>query len=224
MATPRTADELLYDSAATLRLVDNVLDDLRIVPEPPSAPNGIAEIPLLLLKAYAEINSVLESLRQSRDTLQRTTVEKLQSTNTKLAEVTSATEVAATDIMDGVDRALALVDTLDTEAEQNPGSDAAGDARNQLRDELFNMMGCLQFQDITTQQLSYASSVLVDMEGRLSRLMEIIDPDSIGLPSPAMTPDLADLQVLTTFDPAATTADAEVRQALVDEIFSTDRG
>jgi uncharacterized phage infection (PIP) family protein YhgE len=217
MGTPRSADELLYDSAATLRLVDNVLDDLRVSPAPASTPSGIAEIPLLLLKAYAEINSVLESLRQSRDTLQRATVEKLQSTNTKLAEVTSATEVAATDIMDGVDRALALVDTLDAEAESGAASEAATEARGQLRDELFNMMGCLQFQDITTQQLNYASSVLVDMESRLARLMQIIDPDALGLPA-AVT--ISEPTIHTTFDPAATTADAEVRQALVDQIFS----
>ena len=217
MATPRPTSEALYDSAATLRLVDTVLDDLQFTPAPAAqmALNGIAEIPQLLLRAYAEINSVLSSLRQSRDVLERTTVEKLQHTHQKLAEVTSATEVAATDILDGLDRALAMVDRLDGEAVAGDTEAAAG-VRTELRDELFGLMGCLQFQDITSQQLSYAASVLHETEQRLQQLARVFDPQLFGL-EPVVEKGAAPR--LVAFDPAATTADAEHRQALVDEIF-----
>jgi chemotaxis regulatin CheY-phosphate phosphatase CheZ len=230
MAT-KTADELLYDSEATLRLVDGVLDELRgpapavTLVEAPQQPGGslqeastrLLDLPQVLMRAYQEINSVLHSLRQSRDILERTTVERLQHTKDKLREVTSATEVAATDIMDAVDRALGLVDQLEAE-ETGANSERAGEVRSTLRDELFGMMGCLQFQDITTQQINYASSVLVEMEDRLSQLARIFDPKTFGLEPEATAQDAGPA---VAFDPAATTSDAEKRQALVDEIFIT---
>jgi hypothetical protein len=79
-------------------------------------------------------------------------------------------------------------------------------------------MHCLQFQDITNQQLNYASSVLNDMEARLTQLARIFDPDQLGLAAGTL-----DVAAMTThaFDPAATTVDAVTRQALVDEIFSS---
>lgn len=219
MSLPRRADELLYDSEASLRLVDTVLEDLGTPqPEPTAlaaAAIGLNEIPELLLRANREINSVLDSLRQSRDMLEKTASENLQVTHEKLREVTSATEVAATDILDGLDRSLALVDRLDAEAETEGGNSA--ETRAELRDEIFQVMGHLQFQDITSQQLSYASSVLLEMERRLAELASLFDPEVFGH-SQVLQPN-AGLN-LKPFDPAATTTDAENRQALVDAIFS----
>src|ERR671933_2632866 len=137
--TTKPAPDVLYDSEAALRLVDSALSELRgIAPgalekgEPhesafaaqPSAaeddPRALAALPRMLLKAYSEIISVLECLKQSRGLLERTTVERLQHTHEKLREVSSTTEHAATSMLDGVDRALGLVDRLDAES----GSDA----------------------------------------------------------------------------------------------------
>ena len=227
MAT-RAAEELLYDSETTLRLVDTVLDELQLMEEEVTrsedrvreiashvaqAHAGIADLPGTLLRAYGEIQNVLGSLRHSRDVLERTTVEKIHHMNDKLAEVTSATEVAATDILDGIDRALVLVDRLDGMGD-SAGAGRA-DTQTELRNELFGVMGCLQFQDITSQQLSYASSVLNDMEQRLSQLAAIFDPARFGMEPIARLNQVGP----TAFDPAATTQDAGERQALVDEIF-----
>jgi len=226
----RPAEELFYDSEATLRLVDSALDDLRLPPV--VTPNdlaqeqkmsvqfdirnvALAELPDVLLRAYAEINGVLSALRKSRDVLEQSTVEKLQQTSTKLQEVTSATEVAATDMLDGLDRALVMVDDLEAEGGSDP-SPRTADLHGSLRNELFSLMNCLQFQDITTQQLNYASSVLIDMEHRLAELARLFDPHSLGLSAGTLqlTPP-----PITAFDPAATTNDAGQRQALVDQIF-----
>jgi chemotaxis regulatin CheY-phosphate phosphatase CheZ len=176
---------------------------------------GLLDLPDVLLRACSEINSVLANLRRSRDMLEQSTVEKLQQTNSKLQEVTSATETAATDMLDGLDRALGMVDELDAESETNP--QRAADVRGDLRNELFSLMNCLQFQDITTQQINYASSVLVDMEHRLAELAKLFDPRSFGIEDAALqlTPRLT-----AAFDPAATTTDADQRQALVDSIFA----
>lgn len=231
MAT-RPADELLYDSEATLRLVDDALNDIHdlhtgqeameaqmraLIGELVDQPRGLAALPRVLLRAYAEIMSVLESLKQSRGMLERASLDKLQHTNQKLREVTSATEVAATDIMDSVDRALGMVDQLEAE-DAEASTERAAEIRGALRDELFGVMGSLQFQDITTQQINYASSVLVEMEKKLQQIAHVFDPRTFGLDVVTEHGTVSGEPV--AFDPAATTADAEKRQALVDQIFT----
>ena len=173
---------------------------------------SLAELPEMLMRAYTEVCGVLNNLRSSRDALQQATVERLQHTSSKLQEVTSATEVAATSILDGLDRAVALVDQLDTL--DASGNAEAIDVRNQLRDELFLAQGGLQFQDITAQQLSYASSMLAEMESRMLGLAKALDPTATSRPIEASS-DSRNL----AFVPGATLDKADVRQALADSIF-----
>jgi chemotaxis regulatin CheY-phosphate phosphatase CheZ len=211
--------ELLYDSEATLRLLDNQLDELRD-PEPSVIAtaqqseremSALGSLPAILERANFEIQSVLGSLRASRTALEAATMDKIAVTHEKLREVTSATEVAATDILDSCDRAQGMIDELDSlDAEGIEGR--AGELRGHLRDEIFQMMGSLQFQDITTQQLAYASSVLTEMENRLIDIAKLFDSRTIDQAVQAIAPN-------TTFDPNATTRDAETRQALADQIF-----
>ncbi len=228
--------EVLYETEATLRLVDHELGTLpsdapaapaapeapaehpaamhlrALLNQPEGQPVGLAALPFILERANHEIQAVLANLRDSRNALETATVEKLQHTSEKLKEVTSATEVAATDILDALDRAQNMIDDLDA-------ADASGDkekgqhTRDLLREEIFGMMGCLQFQDITTQQLAYASSVLTDMENRLLSIAKLFDPATVMVRVGTEAPDVR------TFDPNATTRNAEQRQAVADEIF-----
>ena len=242
--TARHANELLYDSEAALRLVDSAIEDIRDLDLPradtardalrtaqlrdllaASGPLGLIRLSQILARGYAEIVSVLGSLRESRNVLERTSVTTLQQTHQKLREVTTATETAATNILDGLDRSVALVNEMDVKAGE--GDAAAGASlRNTLRDELFSLMGCMQFQDITSQQLNYASSVLTEMETRLAELATILDPAALGVAGPAVAgaePPAAPAGP-GTFDPAASTENAEVRQAVADQIFDRPRG
>jgi hypothetical protein len=79
-------------------------------------------------------------------------------------------------------------------------------------------MGALQFQDITSQQLSHASAVLIEMENRMLDVAKLFDQNAahVGFltDGPLGAPDHA------TYDPNATTLNAETRQALADEIFT----
>lgn len=185
-----------------------------LLDSPDGQPVGLAALPFILERANQEIQSVLANLRDSRTALETATVEKISATSEKLREVTSATEVAATDILDALDRAQGMIDDLDA-------ADAADDKakgqeiRDNMRMEIFGMMGCLQFQDITTQQLTYAASVLTDMEQRLLQIAKLFDPATVMVR--AATQDVPDPK---TFDPNATTKHADVRQALADEIFT----
>jgi hypothetical protein len=174
---------------------------------------AVTDLPETLLKAHAEIVNVLRRIRASRDALEQATVGKLQHTTAKLAEVSSATEVATNGILDGLDRAIAFVGELDELADRDEAR--AATVRGLLRDELFQAIGCLQFQDITSQQLNYASSLLVDMETRLSALSDTLDPNGAI--------DVAEMvgESPRAFDPAASIHDADRRQALADSIFET---
>jgi hypothetical protein len=241
------AIELLYDSEATLRLVDHELDALReftagvdAIHAPAAVPSdagdaarhpddaaddladdpaaSLAMVPMILQRANTEIVGVLQSLRQCRTQLESATVDKLQITHEKLREVTSATESAATDILDGLDRARALVDELDADADASGQRSPRGDAlRDRLRDELFVITGCLQFQDITNQQLAYASSMLLDMEARLGDIARLFDPRRYGAPELPPAPPVPE----PTFSPDATCEGAEERQRLADQIFTS---
>ena len=184
-----------------------------LLDQPNGQPVGLAALPFILERANTEIQSVLANLRDSRNALETATVEKIQHTSEKLREVTSATEVAATDILDALDRAQTMVDDLDA-ADAEGDKDKAATVRDALRMEIFGMMGCLQFQDITTQQLTYAASVLTDMESRLLSIAKLFDPATAMVRAATDSPDPK------TFDPNATTKHAEVRQALADEIFT----
>lgn len=215
-AAPNAAPNVPPAASAAIgaRLEHPAAQHLRaLLDQPAGAPVGLASLPFILERANQEIQAVLANLRDSRDALETATVEKLQTTSEKLKEVTSATEVAATDILDALDRAQTLVDDLDA-------ADAAGDkekgqnVRDLLREEIFGMMGALQFQDITTQQLAYAASVLTDMENRLLQIAKLFDPAAVMVRAAIDSPDPR------TFDKNATTKHAQERQSLADSIFA----
>jgi len=228
--------ELLYDSEATLRLVDTAIQDMgeldseevqsleqkvrSAMTQGRGAAIGLVGLSDLLARGYAEILGVLDSLRQSRHLLERAAVEKIQHTHDKLREVSSATETAANDILNGLDRANTMVDELDTYAgEHGEPDDRGGAIRGTLRDELFALMGHMQFQDITSQQLNYASAVLTDMEARLAHIARVFDPAAFGIVMPdasATTPEGP-----VTFDPNASTQNRAERQAVADQIVAT---
>ena len=89
----------------------------------------------------------------------------------------------------------------------------AQELRDALRGEIAGMMGALQFQEITTQQLAYAASVLTDMEGRLLTIAKLFDPTGAAARRAPGGPDPR------TFDRGATTRNADRRQAVADEVF-----
>lgn len=229
--------ELLYDSEATLRLVDTAIHDMgdldgegppsleqrvrAAMTQPQGTSIGLVGLSDLLARGYAEILGVLDSLRQSRHLLERAAVEKIQHTHDKLREVSNATETAATDILNGLDRANMMVDELDAYAgEHGEPDDKASTIRASLRDELFALMGHMQFQDITSQQLNYASAVLTEMETRLSSIAKVFDPAVFGAVNPEAAPSATPTGPVT-FDPNASTQNRAERQAVADEIIAT---
>lgn len=235
-ADAKDRDGVLSDTEATLRQVKGVLDELgtpdddafaqveEVMTELEERPTGLQDLMQILTRTYAEIVEVIESLRKSRGLLEQAAMERLQNTHRKLAEVTSATEVAATGMLDGLDRALVLVDHLEAAEKDDGESEEKNGLRGELRDELHQLMTLLQFQDITAQQLGYASGVLLDMEERMMRLAKVFDLRGMGFKDAASGPGPGDVcpveEAKGTCDPEASTLGADSRQALADQIFT----
>ena len=158
--------------------------------------------------AVGIIQRVLDKVHESHQALQESGARKLKHSSVKLAEVSSATESAAMDIMDGVGRAMEFVDRLETE--QAPSEASTG-----LRNELFEIMNHLQFQDITTQQIQHTSSLLEELEAELLDFVGRLE--NVG--GLERDPRTGQSEGASTFDPFATMGGAEDRQAAADEIL-----
>src|SRR5215218_8484186 len=114
-----TDAERLYDFEATLRLVDNALDELQVL-------GGVerAELSLVAndgedagvsdltpLRAFREVQEGLHSLRHGRALLERTS----ERNPPRGDEASDGPGVSATDALSGLDRALLLVDRFEAD-------------------------------------------------------------------------------------------------------------
>lgn len=216
----RPPQELLYDSEASLRLVDHAIEELsangaeldsdaqRVLQHVMAQPGGIAVLSETLLRAYAETAALVARFRDTAGTLDTSGIDKLQQMRGRLHEVSSATETATTDILDGLSRAVDLVEKLDT-AETLPDAQRHEMAAS-LREELGGLSNHLQFQDITSQQLVHIAALLGDMRTRLSEVASLFGPAAAGAEG-------SDGSMPARQDPW--TGD-ERGQAVADEIFA----
>jgi len=217
----RPPQELLYDSEASLRLVDHAIEELsasgaeldgeaqRVLQHVMAQPGGIAVLSETLLRAYAETAALVARFRDSAGTLDTSGIDKLQQMRGRLHEVSSATETATTDILDGLGRAVELVEKFDT-ATTLPDAQRHEMAAS-LREELSGLSNHLQFQDITSQQLVHIAALLGDMRTRLSEVAAIFGPASTA-------PDGSTGNTPARQDPW--TGDGDRGQAVADEIFA----
>lgn len=218
MANSRIA-EVLYDSETMLRLVDSELEELRDdAGEPSLRGNNIGVLLAVMQRATSEIAQVLCTLHTSREALQGVTLQEIHDSATKLGEVCTATELAATRMMDGLEHAHALVDRLDELDSPGHQGDAVIEAatiRAKIRDELFSVMGSLQFQDITSQQLGHVSQMLRDIERRLQAISSLLSGGGADA-------SIISSEQLPTFSESASTQNSFERQATADALFWGD--
>lgn len=218
----RPPQELLYDSEASLRLVDHAIEELSasgaeldrdaqgFLKHVMSQPGGFGELSRTLLRAYAETVGIVVRMRESSGLVGGAGLERLAQMHGRLREVSSATEAATTDMLDGLGRAVALIDKLD--AASNLPDNARHETANSLREELNGVMHHLQFQDITTQQLAHIASLLADMRERITQVVSIFAPSAVTFAT--------EEQSFGSFDPNASAKHAGDRQAVADEIFA----
>jgi len=250
----RRRAELLNDSEATLRRVKSLLTDLEVdegespdgaadgspaseAPTPQegaeAAGGGLIDLVRTVFSVSDQIAEIVDSLQESKELLDRVAADRVRRTQAKLEEVSSATESAATSMLDGLDRALALVDEIEA-VEEGKDEERRRDLRDRLRDELHTLINLLQFQDITNQQLGHASEVLLEIEARLQEVLHTFQRWGIrhgvapagsreasltGAPLPSPGEGEGSEPEPQIHDPNATTDGSENRQSVVDEIF-----
>src|SRR5947208_4864384 len=61
----------------------------------------------------------LPIFRVTRETIQKHSMERLRNTHAKLNEVSSATEIAAVEMLNGLDRTLGMIDQLEADTKDN---------------------------------------------------------------------------------------------------------
>jgi hypothetical protein len=219
----RPAEELLYDSEASFRLVDHAIRELSasgaeldreatgFLAHVMAQPGGFAELSRTLLRAYAETAGIVGRFRETAGMLDSGGLDKLQQMHGHLHEVSSATETATHSILDGLSRAVSLVEKLDTDAASLSDADRRRMMAS-LREELGGVVNQLQFQDITAQQLKHIGGHLADMNYRITQVVKIFAP-------PAVTFANGEQPQASTVGEMHLAA-AEDGQAVADEIFA----
>lgn len=185
---------------------------------------NLDELPTVLLRAHAEITEILGGIRLTREAIEAHAVERIRETQSKLTDVTSTTESATLELMNGLDRSLELINNLE---EQAAGKAAAGGFQA-LRDQVSALYNHLQFQDITAQQLAGVTQSLLELEVRVSAVAALFNrtlgaafrAESASAPAAAAGPvDSAHL----AYNPDATMKRTRADQTQVDVTFAEAR-
>ena len=214
----RPPEQLLYDSEASLRLVDQAIEELDasgaeldvgshgFLVHVMAQPGGFAELSRTLLRAYAETFTIVQRIRDSCD-MADSDADRLQQMHGRLREVSAATENASNSILDSVNRAGALVERIET------ANDAArAQLIAQLKEELNAVPTHLQFQDLAAQQLGSIATLLSEMRKRIAQIAGMFA-------APLGTPTKVD-QAPFDHNAAAAADAAPANQAVADEIFA----
>lgn len=190
-----------------------------LIAELAERPN-LAELPLVLLRAHAEITEILGGIRLTREAIEAHAIERIRDTKDKLSDVTSTTENATLELMNGLDRSLELINSL----EGPTASQASAGGFQELREQVSALYNHLQFQDITAQQLQGVSHALLDLEVRVAAVAALFDSairddKRMDVLHRAMDPTSAHL----AFNPDATMNRSRADQAMIDEAFKGAR-
>lgn len=219
-------DQIL-DSMASLRLAGALVSELKeqaaamgaeAVEEAAVEAEPVASLPNILRRTSQEITAVLNSLYRSRVLLEQAAVPRLQRTHVRLKAVTQATESATHDMLDKLDHASLLIDEIGVRITTGiPAADKeALQLHADLREEAHRLVMCLQFQDIVTQQIGYATHVLEETERRMTQLASQFKTTVFGQ---AELEAVDEVEWSAPFDPDATTTCPRERQAVADDVF-----
>lgn len=182
---------------------------------------SLVRLPTAILRAHGEINYILDGIRSTRSALQVRAVERIRDTHNRLNDVTSTTENATLELMNGLDRTIELVNSL----EQKAAGSGSPDGYQVLREQVSALYNHLQFQDITTQQLQGVTHSLTDLEERVAALSAIFDHGvAAGPPGSVLLQALEnESSAHLAFNPDATMKRSVADQSMVDETFKGAR-
>lgn len=179
----------------------------------------------------SSVTGLLENVRQLRDPLVESQRKVPQATS-QLDKITEQTEAAAHRMLDVVEKMTQREEDVIKGLTQLQGliePERHGDvamlvaavrekAEANLNDA-YAMMEALQFQDITSQQMNHAASLLEDIEDRLQNILGVFGPDGKALPQGAADK----VRRERAFDPHADVNHNQARQADIDSMFEKSK-
>jgi len=147
----------------------------------------IAKLVFFIEEVVPLLDNIHKNLHQSSSLI--------PSATEKLDKVTSATEMATTEVMDIVDQVIERLNTMTETLNEIDETDEkkmdvaslkekSAIIREQIdgsQDDLFSIMNALQFQDITTQQINAIESTIDQVNNRLSELLRGFEDDGIDV-------------------------------------------
>ncbi|MEW6049879.1 MAG: protein phosphatase CheZ [Candidatus Zixiibacteriota bacterium] len=174
------------------------------------------------------VSGLLEAVRQIREPLVESQQKVPQATN-QLDKISAQTEAAAhrmldvvehitqreEDVITGLAQLIAMIDARQQADVAMLITAIRQKAESNLNDA-YAIMEALQFQDITSQQMNHAASLLEDIEDRLQNILGGFGPGG----SSASGEDPARTRPTRAFDPHADLANKQARQTDIDSMFA----
>ena len=181
---------------------------------------ALTDLPAMLLRAHAEITDILSGIRLTREAIQAHTVDRLRDSKDRVHEVNATTESATLELMNGLDRSLELINTLET---QSRGQTDEG-GFEALRSQVSALYNHLQFQDITAQQLQGVAGSLLEIELRMSAVSALFDHGVLAAGSALpRTAAASESSAGLAFNPDASMHHSRADQAMIDAAFQGAR-
>lgn len=181
---------------------------------------ALVELPAMLLRAHVEITDILNGIRLTRESIQAHAVDRLRDTKDKLGDVSATTESATIELMNGLDRSIELINTL----EQHAKDQADINTFDVLRTQVSTLYNHLQFQDITAQQLQGVTASLLDIEMRMTSVSALFDHGvsaaNAALPRSNYVPESS---AGLAYNPDASMTHSRADQAMIDAAFQGAR-
>lgn len=175
----------------------------------------------------SSIGGLIDSFRELRSPLVKSHEQVPLATN-QLDKVSEQTEAAAHKMLDMIESILEreedVMKDLGEIKELAEGKNAAKieelatksieNAQSNLNDA-FAVMDALQFQDITSQQMNHAASILEEVESRLDKILSVVGhkPNQNGEVQTKVKRERA-------FDPHADMNSKQTEQSAIDSLFA----
>jgi len=158
--------------------------------------------------------------------------EKVPIATEQLDKISEQTEAAAHQMLDRIDNITERETTIVNELTEIKKAIAAGTydglepriddmitKANANCDDAFMIMDALQFQDITSQQMSHAASLLEDIENKLNQIVGVME-GQVESVSKAAGDTAEAARKDRAYDPHADLFDKKTDQATIDDLFA----
>jgi chemotaxis regulatin CheY-phosphate phosphatase CheZ len=196
----------------------------------PGSPTLRDKIEVEMKDLAVSINGIVEAFRKMQNPLSESR-ENVPKATQQLDKITEQTEMAThrmldvieqltsrqQEVIDGLKQVKTMISTGG--AEVNSLVDRLIEQSDKSYNDAYTIMDALQFQDITSQQINHAASLLEDIGGKLHQIIAVMHGQS-GTASANWTANDAKGRV---FDPHADMVDKITKQEDIDSLFDKNQ-